>query len=99
MAALEVKTHLPTTAPMDTDTTEQVQGLDAEYMDLPETKERMTTVDEETGLDDVDDQREIKLISKDNGVFSVPRNVATLSELVKTMIEGDEDADEIPLPK
>jgi S-phase kinase-associated protein 1 len=49
------------------------------------------------GLDDGDDG-ELKLTSQDNQEFTVSRRVAMMSQLVKTMADGDTDANVIPLP-
>ena len=48
-------------------------------------------------LDACDADREIKLITKDGGVFSIPFKYAQLSELVNTAIQSDPNADELPL--
>ena len=50
---------------------------------------------------DDDDTRTVHLVSTEGESFDVPLSVAKMSELVKTMItddEGDEEAQEIPLP-
>jgi S-phase kinase-associated protein 1 len=40
---------------------------------------------------------ELTLISKDGTRFSLPRSASLLSELIKTTLEGDPDASELPL--
>jgi len=40
----------------------------------------------------------LKLVSLDNETFSIPKKIAVMSELVKTMAEGDKEENEIPLP-
>ncbi len=49
----------------------------------------------------VDDSRTVHLVSQEGESFDVPMNVAKMSELVKTMIDEEQDeeeAQEIPLP-
>jgi len=53
---------------------------------------------EEGGLDDDSVDVKLKLLSSDNVTYEVDRKVATMSELIKTMVEGDKDETEIPLP-
>jgi S-phase kinase-associated protein 1 len=48
------------------------------------------------GLDDETEDM-LKLQSSDLVTFEVPRKVAEMSELVKTMVEGDREATDIPL--
>jgi len=50
------------------------------------------------GLEDDDASDELKLISQEKESFTVERKVALMSELVKTMAEGDAEEQEIPLP-
>jgi S-phase kinase-associated protein 1 len=50
------------------------------------------------GLDDGDDNEELCLVSQENDKYPVPRKVAMMSELVKTMAEGDVGEKDIPLP-
>lgn len=50
------------------------------------------------GLEDDAGDEMIKLVSQELEKFPVPRKVAVMSELVKTMAEGDSDEKEIPLP-
>jgi len=50
------------------------------------------------GLDEDDTNEELVLVSQDNEKFPCPKKVALMSELVKTMAEGDKDEKEIPLP-
>lgn len=48
-----------------------------------------------------EDNRTVHLVSQEGESFDVPLHVAKMSELVKTMIDGDQDdeeAQEIPLP-
>ena len=49
------------------------------------------------GLDDGDDG-ELKLESQEKTLFTVPKKVAMMSELVKTMVDGDSEEKVIPLP-
>lgn len=41
----------------------------------------------------------IELVSQDGGKFVVPRHIAILSKVVKTMTEGDKTETSFPLPK
>jgi len=50
------------------------------------------------GLDEDDGNEELILVSQDAEKFAVPKKVALMSELVKTMAEGDKEEREIPLP-
>jgi len=50
------------------------------------------------GLDDGSENEMLKLVSQEQEKFTVPKKVALMSELVKTMAEGDKDEKEIPLP-
>lgn len=50
------------------------------------------------GLDDNAGEKTITLVSQELVQFPVPRKMAVLSELVKTMAEGDSEEKEIPLP-
>merc|ERR1719361_3182278 len=50
------------------------------------------------GLDDEPMVQNLSLKSRDGDVFDVKRDIAMMSELVKTMWEGDKDETEIPLP-
>jgi len=54
--------------------------------------------DEIIGLDDDDSNEILILVSQDAHRFDCPKKVALMSELVKTMSEGDKDEKEIPLP-
>ena len=56
-----------------------------------EKQEEVLSLDEEGG------DSKLNLISRENESFPVNRKVATMSELVKTMADGDSDTD-IPLP-
>jgi len=49
------------------------------------------------GLDD-DSSDTLTLVSQEEEKFNVPKKVALISELVKTMSEGDKEEKEIPLP-
>jgi S-phase kinase-associated protein 1 len=49
----------------------------------------------------VEENRTVHLVSQEGELFDVPLHVAKMSELVKTMIDEDQDdeeAQEIPLP-
>jgi len=48
-------------------------------------------------LDDSGDDK-LKLVSQEEEKFPITRKVALQSELVKTMVEGDKDEKDIPLP-
>lgn len=61
---------------------------------MPALSEKM---DDIKGLDD-EESSTINLVSNDKEKFTVPREVAIGSELVKTMAEGDAEADDIDLP-
>jgi len=50
------------------------------------------------GLEDDSVDEQLKLVSSENEKFPVSRKVAIMSELVKTMAEGDQEEKEIPLP-
>lgn len=54
--------------------------------------------EEVKGLEDDAGDEMLKLVSQENEKFGVERKVAIMSELVKTMAEGDADEKEIPLP-
>ena len=56
-----------------------------------EKQEEVLSLDEEGG------DYKLYLIPRENNSFPVDRKVATMSELVKTMADGDSDTD-IPLP-
>ncbi len=62
-----------------------------------EQKEREHQEEQSLSLEACDSDREIKLITKDGGVFALPLKFAQLSELVNTAIESDPNADELPL--
>jgi len=53
---------------------------------------------EALSLDDGGDSEILKLVSQENEKVAVPKKVAIMSELVKTMAEGDKEEKEIPLP-
>jgi len=50
------------------------------------------------GLDEPSTDEKLKLLSQEGEAFSVTKKVAIMSELIKTMIEGDKEEKEIPLP-
>jgi S-phase kinase-associated protein 1 len=50
------------------------------------------------GLDDGGEDEVLKLVSQEQEKVPVPKKVAMMSELVKTMAEGDKEEKEIPLP-
>jgi S-phase kinase-associated protein 1 len=54
--------------------------------------------DEVKGLDEDTKDETLKLVSQEDERFAVPKKVAMMSELVKTMAEGDKEENEIPLP-
>ncbi len=54
--------------------------------------------EEELGLDTDMGEGSIKLVSKDNQAFEVDRAYTAISNLVKTSIESDDAADEVPIP-
>jgi len=54
--------------------------------------------EEVKGLDDESSSETLTLVSADNEKFQLPKKVALMSELVKTMAEGDKEEKEIPLP-
>jgi len=63
-----------------------------------EGKEVKEAKGEVKGLDDGADDEVLKLVSQEQEKIPVPKKVAMMSELVKTMAEGDKDEKEIPLP-
>jgi len=60
--------------------------------------EKKNDIEDVTSLDDSNVEEKLKLVSQENDPIVVPRKVALMSELVKTMVEGDKDEKEIPLP-
>jgi len=62
---------------------------------MSESKEKKEEV---KGLDEAVGDDKLKLVSQEEEKFEVPRKVALMSELVKTMVEGDKEEKEIPLP-
>jgi S-phase kinase-associated protein 1 len=48
--------------------------------------------------DDIAEDAKLNLLSRENESYSVLRKVAMMSELVKTMAEGDSSEENIPLP-
>lgn len=64
---------------------------------IPETKQE--DGEDDGGLDGGPDvSGDLKLTSKDNKEFTTPKKHAFISVLVKTSIENDENATEVPLP-
>jgi len=59
--------------------------------------EKKEEVVEVKGLDDSSDDK-LKLVSQEEDKIVVSKKVAMMSELVKTMVEGDKEEKEIPLP-
>ena len=49
------------------------------------------------GLDDDAGTTELKLKSSEGEIFAVPKKICMMSLLIKTMAEGDQEADDIPL--
>jgi S-phase kinase-associated protein 1 len=58
----------------------------------------MSAKEEVLSLDDDTVDSKLSLMSRENESFTVDRKVAIMSELVKTMAEGDATETEIPLP-
>jgi len=59
----------------------------------------MDTKDDIKGLDEENPHSDVlTLVSAEDEKFTVAKKVATMSELVKTMSEGDKEEKEIPLP-
>lgn len=56
------------------------------------------SADEVKGLEDDAEIEMLKLVSQENDNFQIPKKVAIMSELIKTMAEGDTEEKEIPLP-
>jgi len=50
------------------------------------------------GLDEENESKDLLLKSQEGEGFSIPKKVAIMSELVKTMAEGDKEESTIPLP-
>eukprot|EP01083_Nonionella_stella_P020174 55930_1 len=66
---------------------------------MAEDESKMPSGKEEVkGLDDDNDESKLSLKSAEGDLFPVRRNVSMMSELVKTMWEGDKEETEIPLP-
>jgi len=64
-----------------------------------EEKKEEKKKEEEKGLDEgLGDDDVLELESQEKEKFPVPKKVAIMSELVKTMAEGDKDEKVIPLP-
>jgi len=63
-----------------------------------EKKEAKEAKEEVKGLDDGAADEVLKLVSQELEKIAVPKKVAIMSELVKTMAEGDKEEKEIPLP-
>lgn len=49
------------------------------------------------GLDEGEQNDVLKLKSAEGEIFQVPRKICEMSTLIKTMAEGDKDAEDIPL--
>jgi len=49
------------------------------------------------GLDEPSGDERVKLTSQEGESYTIPKKVALMSELIKTMIEGDKDSTDIPL--
>lgn len=49
-------------------------------------------------LDDPSEEKQFILISQEDDKVSVPKRIALMSELVKTMADGDKEEHEIPVP-
>ncbi len=61
--------------------------------------ENKVACDEVKSLDDDGKEEEILIIlSQENEQFPLPKKIAIMSELIKTMTEGDKDEKQIPLP-
>lgn len=58
----------------------------------------MESKDEVKGLEDDATEGVLYLVSQEHDKYPVPTKVAVMSELVKTMSEGDAEEKEIPLP-
>jgi len=54
--------------------------------------------DEVMGLDEPAGDEKLKLLSQESEPVVVSKKVAMMSELVKTMVEGDRESTDIPLP-
>jgi len=63
-----------------------------------EKKEEKEVKGEVKGLDDGGEDEVLKLVSQEQEKVPVAKKVAMMSELVKTMAEGDKEEKEIPLP-
>ena len=50
------------------------------------------------GLDEPVGEKPLRLISQEQESFAVARKVALMSELIKTLLEGDKESTDIPLP-
>jgi len=60
--------------------------------------DRKEKKEEVKGLDEPDSNVQLELVAQDQEKFPVSKKVALMSELVKTMAEGDEKETSIPLP-
>jgi len=54
-------------------------------------------MDSVKGLDDDSGSDILKLKSQEGEIYEVPKKICMMSELIKTMAEGDKEADDIPL--
>ncbi len=77
---------------------DNIMGLDDEVkvFDHPEPKPKI--VDAVMGLDEPAAEVILNLISKDKDSFPLAKKIAVQSTLIKTMVEGDPEAVDIPLP-
>jgi len=71
---------------------------DAENKDSEKKDEKKKEGDEAVGLDVEEVTGTIKLVSKDKKEYTVEKKFAQISTLVKTTLEQDKDAAEIPIP-
>jgi len=67
-------------------------------MSKAEEKSNGSSMNEVTGLDEENVSQDLLLNSQEGEGFTVPKKVAIMSELVKTMAEGDKEESTIPLP-
>jgi len=65
---------------------------------MTDQKDKKDEAVEVKGLDADSGDDKLKLVSQEDDKFVVSRKVAMMSELVKTMVEGDREEKEIPLP-
>jgi len=60
--------------------------------------EQKSNGNEVTGLDEDNVSQDLTLKSQEGERFTVPKKISIMSELVKTMAEGDKEETSIPLP-